>query len=194
MVNKSLYQILGVSKTASDAEIKTAYRKLARTMHPDLNPNDPKAEERFKEVSSAYDILSDKEKRAKYDRGEIDENGRERPGYGFGGFGGSSGFGGGAGRSRRYSSNAGFDFSDIFGEDVFRNFSSGGGFGGSSRSRGSAKGSNINYSLKVSFEDAVLGIEKTLSLANAKKINVKIPSGTIDGQTLRLKGQRNNFV
>ena len=80
------YTLLGVSKNAAQDEIKQAYRKLARKMHPDLNPNDPKAEDKFKEISAAYDILSDPEKRRRYDAGEIDEKGKGRPGYGFGGF------------------------------------------------------------------------------------------------------------
>lgn len=132
------YTLLGVSKSASQEEIKQAYRKLARKMHPDLNPNDPKAEDKFKEISSAYDILSDPEKRKRYDAGEIDENGKERPGFGFGyGSGGpyqnqGAGFEGfnfdfgaaqGAGKKR-----SGFDFfSEMFGgaaaeggEDIFQ--------------------------------------------------------------------------
>ena len=120
------YSVLGVDKTASADEIKQAYRKLARKMHPDLNPNDPKAEDKFKEISAAYDILSDAEKRRRFDAGEIDENGKERAGFGFnpnayanrgqagGGFGGFDfNFGAGQSGGRKRS---GFDFfSDMFG-------------------------------------------------------------------------------
>lgn len=192
------YTLLGVSKSASQEEIKQAYRKLARKMHPDLNPNDPKAEDKFKEISSAYDILSDPEKRKRYDAGEIDENGKERPGFGFGYGGGNpyqgqgAGFEGfnfdfgaaqGAGKKR-----SGFDFfSEMFGgaaenggEDIFSNLRR--------RSR-KMQGENVNYDLTVSFLDAALGKEKEISLPNGKVLNVKIPAGTADKTVLRLKGQ-----
>lgn len=191
------YTLLGVSKTASQDEIKQAYRKLARKMHPDLNPNDPKAEDKFKEISSAYDILSDPEKRKRFDAGEIDENGKERPGFGFG-YGGNpyqgqgSGFEGfnfdfgsaaGAGKKR-----SGFDFfSEMFGganaeggEDIFSNLRR--------RSR-KAPGENVNYDLTVSFLEAALGKDKEIELPNGKVLNVKIPAGTTDKMVLRLKGQ-----
>lgn len=192
------YTLLGVSKSASQEEIKQAYRKLARKMHPDLNPNDPKAEDKFKEISSAYDILSDPEKRKRYDAGEIDENGKERPRFGFGyGSGGpyqnqGAGFEGfnfdfgaaqGAGKKR-----SGFDFfSEMFGgaaaeggEDIFSNLRR--------RSR-KMQGENVNYDLPVSFLDAALGKEKEIALPNGKVLNVKIPAGTADKTVLRLKGQ-----
>lgn len=193
------YTLLGVSKSASQEEIKQAYRKLARKMHPDLNPNDPKAEDKFKEISSAYDILSDPEKRKRFDAGEIDENGKERPGFGFGYGGGNpyQGQGGGfegfnfdfgaaqSGGKKR----SGFDFfSEMFGggasenggEDIFSNLRR--------RSR-KAQGENVNYDLSVSFLDAALGKEKEISLPNGKVLNVKIPAGTADKSVLRLKGQ-----
>jgi DnaJ-class molecular chaperone len=190
MPARDLYKVLGVSKGASQDEIKRSYRKLARSMHPDLNRDDPRAEEKFKEISSAYDILSDKNKRAKYDAGQIDENGRERPGFnsGFGGGSpfGSGGFGGGSPfGSRRTSS---FDFSNIFGDDdIFSSFS--GGRGARSRKPMRAKGANISYKLSVSFEDAVLGATKRLNLTNGKTLEVNVPAGTKTGQVLRLKGQ-----
>ena len=195
------YTLLGVPKTASQEEIKQAYRKLARKMHPDLNPNDPRAEDKFKEISSAYDILSDPEKRKRFDNGEIDENGKERPGYGFGGYGGGNpfgqggnGFGGfnfdfGAGQTRAGGKKrSGFDFfSEMFGgnadggEDIFSNMKR--------RSSSKMQGENINYELSVSFLDAALGKEKEISLANGKVLNVRIPAGTADKAVLRLKGQ-----
>lgn len=210
MPAKNLYSVLGVNKNASKEDIKKAYRKLARTMHPDLNKDDPKAEENFKEISSAYDILSDKDKRAKYDAGQIDENGREKPG--FGGFGSSSGFGGSGFSSRSRSGGfggsnpfggaggAGFDFSSIFGDeaDIFSSFSSSSGFGGRTRnSRTRAKpqkGSNINYKLSISFEDSVLGVTKRVKLTNGKSLEVKVPAGTKTGQVLRLKEQGTRSV
>ena len=195
------YTLLGVSKTASQDEIKQAYRKLARKMHPDMNPNDPKAEDKFKEISSAYDILSDPDKRRRFDSGEIDESGKERPGYGYGSYGGGNPFNGAgngfsgfnfdfgtAGQTRGGRKRSGFDFfSDMFGgatdggEDIFSNMRR--------RSSRKAQGENVNYDLTVSFLDAALGKEKEISLPNGKVLNVKIPAGTADKTILRLKGQ-----
>ena len=179
-MNKNLYDVLGVAKTASEAEIKSAYRKLARKYHPDLNKDDKNAADKFKEVSAAYDILGDKDKRQKYDNNEIDADGKPTGfGAGFGNpFGGASGFG----------KTGGFDFSSLFGDDIMSQFtggagrrSSGFGFGGPQ------KGQDMAYTMNVSFIDAAQGAEKNV-LINGKNINVKIPAGTEDGQTLRLKG------
>ncbi len=192
------YSVLGIDKTASADEIKQAYRKLARKMHPDLNPNDPKAEDKFKEISAAYDILSDAEKRRRFDAGEIDENGKERAGFGFnpnayanrgqagGGFGGFDfNFGAGQAGGRKRS---GFDFfSDMFGggqadgEDIFANMRRG-------RST-KIPGENVNYDLTVSFLEAALGKEKEIVMPNGKRLNIKIPAGSEDKTVLRLKGQ-----
>ena len=195
------YTLLGVSKNATQDEIKQAYRKLARKMHPDLNPNDPKAEDKFKEISGAYDILSDPEKRKRFDAGEIDENGKERPGYGFGGFNpgaggyqthGFEGFNfdfGTGGTSQGGRKRSGFDFfSDIFGAGA------GGGedfFSANKRRGARAKmpGANTNYDLNVTFLEAALGKEKEIKLPSGKVLNVKIPAGATDKMTLRLKGQ-----
>lgn len=185
---KDLYQVLGITKTASEAEIKSAYRKLARKYHPDLNKDDKNAAEKFKEISNAYDILGNAEKRKKYDNNEIDADGKPT---GFGaGFGGSSGsygfngnpFGGGTG----FGSAQGFDFSSIFGEDIFSQFT--GGRGGSRSA--TRKGSDISYNMRVDFLDAAKGAEKQVNLGD-KNINVKIPAGSQSGQTLRLKGLGN---
>ncbi len=142
---RDFYEVLGISKTASDDEIKKAYRKLAKKYHPDLNPDDKTAEQKFKEVSEAYEILSDKEKRSRYDQfghAGVDPN----FGAGAGGYG--SGFGG-------------FDMGDIFG-DIFGGF---GGFGGSrSARRGPKRGTDVSAEITITFEEAVFGCEKEISL------------------------------
>ncbi|HMO76398.1 MAG TPA: DnaJ domain-containing protein, partial [Sphingopyxis sp.] len=148
------YSILGVAKSASEAEIKSAYRKLAKELHPDRNKDNPKAAEKFSDVTKAYDLLSDKTKRAQFDRGEIDADGNPAMpfGYGGGGFrgdqraGAPGGFGG-----------EGVDFSDLF-DGLFGGRGGGGGggpFGGfGGRSAPPQKGANVAYRLSVSFIDA----------------------------------------
>lgn len=188
---KDLYNILGVSKTATEAEIKSAYRKLARKYHPDTNKGDKAAEEKFKEISSAYNILNDKEKRQKYDNNEIDSDGKPT-GFGAGGFGSGQGnpFGDGGFSYTHYGrGNTGsFDFSSLFGEDIFSNLGGGGfqGFEGRTNKR-PQKGQDLSYTMRISFLDSVNGDDKSVNI-NGKNINVKIPAGTVDGQTLRLKG------
>ena len=190
-MNKNLYHVLGVTKDSSESEIKSAYRKLARKYHPDLNKDNKEAAEKFKEISCAYDILGDKEKRKKYDNNEIDCDGKPT-GYGAG-FGGEAYSGNPFGQGGRtyYSTGGGdFDFSSIFGEDIFSQFAGGqggfqGGFAGNSRRP--RKGEDINYTMRIDFLSAVRGDEKNVNI-NGKNINVKIPAGTTDGQTLRLKG------
>lgn len=194
-MNKNLYHVLGVSKEASESEIKSAYRKLARKYHPDLNKDDKTAAEKFKEISCAYDVLGDKEKRKKYDNGEIDCDGKPTGyGAGFGGHAGGNysyggnpfGQGGFSGFRSAGGNGAEFDFSSIFGEDIFSQF--GGAQGGFGRGpRRPRKGEGINYTMQVDFLTAAQGAEKTVSI-NGKSINVKIPAGIENGQTLRLKG------
>ncbi len=194
-MNKDLYEVLGIKKTATTAEIKSAYRKLARKYHPDLNKNDKSAAEKFKEVSAAYDILGSEEKRKKYDNNEIDADGKPT-GFGAGfnpndyasyDFGGANPFGRGF-KSGGFNGAQGFDFSSIFGEDIFSQFTggrtSGAGFSNAPRMQ---KGADVSYNLKVDFLDAANGAEKTLNLSG-KNLNIKIPAGTQNGQTLRLKG------
>ncbi|MBR6355256.1 MAG: DnaJ domain-containing protein [Alphaproteobacteria bacterium] len=190
---KDLYQVLGVTKAATEAEIKSAYRKLARQYHPDLNKDDKSAAEKFKEISNAYDIIGNPEKRTKYDRGEIDDEGKPT-GYGAGFDAGSGGFGGANpfGRGFRRTSTKGFgdqnfDFSSIFGEDIFSQF------GGGTQSARGRKGQDVSYNLRVNFLDAARGGEKQIKLGG-KNINVKIPAGTQSGQTLRLKGMGGDGV
>lgn len=179
------YDALGLTKTATDDEIKKAYRKLVRTSHPDLHPDDAGAEARFKAISAAYELLKDPETRARFDAGEIDGLGAERPqrqyyrdfsdapdnayqqGHGFG---------------------AGADPADIFAE-ILRN---------RGRPRGGsdfeghgfqAAGPDARYSLDVPFLDAVRGSETRITLPDGQSLAVKIPQGTDDGQTLRLRGK-----
>ena len=194
-MDKNLYHVLGVSKDATEAEIKSAYRKLARKYHPDVNKDNKEAADKFKEVSCAYDILGNKEKRQKYDNNEIDAEGKPT-GFGAGGFhGGAYGgnpFGAGGnpfGAEGFQGGGANFDFSSIFGEDIFSQFGGGArGFGASSRRP--RKGDDLAYTMRLDFLSAALGTEKTVMI-QGKSINVKIPAGTTDGQTLRLKGLGN---
>ena len=184
-MSKDLYQILGVSKTASEAEIKSAYRKLARKYHPDLNKDDKAAAEKFKEVSAAYEVLGDKEKRKKYDTGEIDADGKPT---GFGaGFSGENPFTNGQYKTYSSSENPfgaqGFDFSSIFGDDIMSAFTGGArkrsarGANYNPFSGGVApKGQDISYTLDVDFLDVAKGAEKKVNIGS-KSVNVKIPAG-----------------
>lgn len=196
---KDLYDVLGVSRSSSDAEIKSAYRKLARKYHPDLNKDDKAAAEKFKEVSAAYEVLGDKEKRKKYDTGEIDADGKPT---GFGaGFSGENPFTNGQYKTYSSSENPfgaqGFDFSSIFGDDIMSAFTGGArkrsarGTNYNPFSGGVApKGQDISYTLDVDFLDVAKGAEKKVNIGS-KSVNVKIPAGFENGQTLRLKGMGN---
>lgn len=199
-----LYQILGVSKSASAAEIKKAYHKLARTCHPDVAKNDPKAADKFKEISSAYDILGDEKKRQQYDAGEIDDQGKPRAPFGFGA-GGAGGyqqgnpFGGGRTYTYQDMGGAGgfegFNFSDLFGAGGaggFADLFGAMGGRGSSRARSRPMGQDVSYSLTIAFELAMTGGETSVRLANGKQVKVKIPAGITEGATLRLRGQGEN--
>ncbi len=197
-MSRNLYDVLGVGKTASEAEIKSAYRKLARKYHPDLNKDDKTAADKFKEVSNAYDIIGNAEKRKKYDNNEIDEEGKPTGfGAGFGGAGsgfnsyqsyGGNPFNGFSNRGFNGGTQGGFDFSSIFGDDIFSQF---GGAQGSFRQRTAPqRGQDVSYNMRVDFLDAAKGVEKQISL-NGKNINVKIPAGMQSGQTMRLKGLGN---
>ena len=180
------YQLLGVSRTATVAEIKSAYRKLAKKLHPDVNPGRKDIEQRFKDVTAAYDLLSDPVKRKRFDRGEIDAMGNER-GFARGGdpFGGTGG-----GRSRTYhrtfTGGEGDSFGGLGTDDFFAEFfgaQRGGGV------RGSARGSDVTYTLNIPFTQACLGGKQRVTLADRKTIDVNIPPGTEDGDKLRLRGQ-----
>lgn len=192
------YSTLGVNKNASDSDIKRAYRKLAKELHPDLNPNDPAISERFKDVSQAYKILGDKELRGKYDRGEIDASGNERHPFhnqGPGGFG-PGGFGGGGFRRGgfRQGGAGGARFDGASPEDIFSDFSDlFSGFGGRRGTAGSQqrpqKGQDRTFRIAVSFLDAARGTKRRISLPGGKTLDVQIPAGIEDGKQIRLKGQ-----
>lgn len=197
---KDPYATLGVARTASEKDIKSAYRKLAKEFHPDTNTGNPKAAERFNEVTQAYDLLSDKDKRARFDRGEIDGEGN--PAYGgFGGGGGDhrgfrpedfgGGFGGGQGGAE------GIDIGNLF-EGLFGNAGGrggmGGGFGGMGGMGGGGrqappKGGNMTYRLAVSLPDAAIGAPQRLTLSDGKPIDVKLPKGVEEGMQIRLSGK-----
>lgn len=179
------YAILGVSRGANEKDVKSAYRKLAKELHPDRNKDNPKAAERFSEVTRAYDLLSDKDKRAQFDRGEIDVDGNPT-GFGFGGMGGGAG---GGHRGFRADGFEGFqtesaDFGDIF-EGLFGG--RGGGFGG--RTRAAPRGGNVQYRLRVSLPDAATLTNQRITLADGKTIDLRLPAGVEDGTQMRLAGK-----
>jgi DnaJ-class molecular chaperone len=179
------YLELGVARTASTAEIRAAFHKLAKQHHPDQNPGNKASEERFKRVSAAFDVIGDEAKRKKFDRGEIDADGREARGFGGPppGSPGSRGGGGGYGGAQF----DGVDLNDIFG-DMFGG--RGGQRGGNFRPGGfSAKGSDVRANLEIDLEDAILGAKKRISFADGRTLDVSIPAGAAEGQTIRLRGQ-----
>jgi DnaJ-class molecular chaperone len=183
---EDLYSVLGVSKTAKPEDITKAYRKLAKKLHPDLNPGDKAAEEKFKKVTAAYGIIGDEEKRGRYDRGEIDASGQETPQQRY-----YREYAGGA-EGARYRSTAGFEdigaFSDLFG-DLFGERAEMRGAAGARRF--SMRGPDAHYRLDVDFLDAVNGTKTRITLPDGGPLDVTIPPGVADGQVLRLKGKGN---
>lgn len=174
-MDKNLYSVLGVQRSASHDEIRAAYRRLAKEYHPDRNPGNNAAEENFKRVSAAFDVLGDPDKRRKYDAGEIDASGRDT-----GGFYGDPG---GRGGTYRPSDNFG-DFGDIFG-DFFGRTSAppGGGRGFNMR------GMDYRYHLEIEFLEAANGVKKRVLLPEGETLDINVPSGVVQGQVLRLKGK-----
>lgn len=171
------YDMLGVSPSASAADIQKAYRKLAKKLHPDLNPGDKTAEEKFKEVSAAYNLLSDAEKRKRFDNGEIDASGAERPQHQFYRDFANSDDG------HPYASTSGFaDFMDS--DDALAELLRRG-----QRARENRRGEDLHYRLPIDFVDSITGASKRITLPNGGALEVKIPPGLIDGQILRLKGK-----
>lgn len=172
------YDILGVERTADEAAIRSAYRKLAKKHHPDVNPGKADAATRFGEISAAYDLLSDKDKRARFDRGEIDAQGneihrqyyRDAPGH------------------ENYQQAGGFNQEDLeaFFSQAFGNSGRRSDWGATNRPM---RGRDAHYSVTVSFVDAAVGVTRRLSLPDGKTLDVRIPPGTEDGHTLRLRGQ-----
>lgn len=172
---KDPYHILGVQRTDDAAAIRAAYRKLAKTHHPDLNPGKPEAAERFKEISGAYDLLSDAEKRGKFDRGEIDAEGHEvqpeQPFY--------RDFGDSHGRYR----------GDIDAEDLDSLFAQAFGAGAQGSHRFKARGRDAHYTLTIGFLDAANGTTRRIAMPEGRTLDLRIPAGVLDGHRLRLKGQ-----
>jgi len=173
------YEVLGVARTASQDEIKKAYRALAKKLHPDLNPGDKAIEQRFKDVSAAYDLLSDKDRRRQFDAGEIGADGAPRHRGPF---------------RRQYGADAagGFDFGaggiDI--DDLFSDlFGRGRGRGAQARYRPSPKGQDLTFTVSIPFIEAMRGGSRRVSLASGKTLDVNLPPGAEDGQRLRLRGQ-----
>jgi len=155
------YTLLGVSRTATEKQVRSAFLKLAKTSHPDVNPGDKKAEERFKAISSAHDLLSDPARRARFDRGELDASGQEVPPRGYRRPGGDM-------------------------DDILSSMFGGQGRGGAARPR---RGADQRYTLAVSFLDAARGAKQRLVLPSGGNLDVQIPPGMESGQTLRLRGK-----
>ncbi|SLN37418.1 DnaJ C-terminal domain-containing protein [Roseisalinus antarcticus] len=171
------YKALGLTSAATTAEIKKAYRKLVRESHPDLHPDDPGAAGRFKTIAAAYELLKDPETRRRFDAGEIDASGAERPPRQY-----YRDFADATGNP--YAQGRGFS-QEVDPEDIFSEFLRGRG-----RGRGfSAPGADQRYTLEVDFLDAVRGSETRITLPDGKGLAVRIPAGTADGQTLRLRGK-----
>ena len=168
------YDVLGVKKDASQDEIQKAYRGLAKKLHPDLNPGNKQAEEKFKELSAAYDILGDADKRARYDRGEIDASGAERPERHF--------YKDYAESGSHYASDAGFaDFAD---DDFLSQI-----FARQGRGNVRMRGADVHYRLPLDFLDAINGGAQQITLADGSALDLRVPPGTRDGQILRLRGK-----
>ncbi len=186
------YQTLGVTRGASQDEIKAAYRRLAKKFHPDLNPGKPEVERQFKEISSAYDIVGDADKRARFDKGEIDASGNEQRSAAGGGFWRNARSGA---RANANNANADpFAGSPVgAGDDIFDEFirqATKGAAGGRRRSGPRPeRGADATYQLKLDFLEAAAGIKKRVTVPDGKNVDVTIPPGTEDGAKLRLKGQ-----
>lgn len=175
---KDPYEVLGVARTATPDDIRKAYRRLAKKLHPDLNPGDKQAESRFKEVTAANDLLSDPNKRQKFDSGEIDASGSERPRQQY-----YKDFASGAAAGSPYENNSGFaDFGD--GEDLFAEL-----FRRQAGQARRTRGADVHYRLAISFLDAVNGATERLTLPDGGSLDVTIPAGIQEGQTLRLRGK-----
>ncbi len=177
-MDNDLYSILGVRRSASNDDIRRAYRKLAKDLHPDQNSGDKKSEEQFKRVSAAFAILGNPEKRKRYDAGEIDAMGNERANPFYRDYAaGDAGFGAERGGAGQFNAGAG-DFSDIFG-DLFGRRGPSGAF--------TMRGMDYRYNLEISFLEAVNGVKKRVQFPDNETLDISVPSGVETGQTLRLK-------
>ena len=170
------YKVLGVERDVSEADLRTAYRKLAKKLHPDLNPGSSKAEDAFKNVATAYDLLSDPSKRALFDRGEIDASGSERPRQPY--------YRDQAERDAGHPYGGDQGFGDFGGEDIFAQM-----FGRGGRPNLDRPGADARYRLELDFLEAFNGGKRTLTLPDSQALDVTIPPGTRTGQTLRLRGK-----
>ena len=180
MASADPYDLLGVAKSASQKEIQGAYRRLAKKLHPDLNPGDKDAQRKFQEVSAAYDVVGDEDKRARFDRGEIDASGAEQPQRRY-----YRDFADAGAEADPYSRTTGFaDFGDA--DDLLSAF-----FSRSGRRNARTRGDDGHYRLEIDFLDAVNGATRRITLPDGSSLDVVIPPGTRDGQTLRLKGKGN---
>ncbi len=175
------YSTLGIGKSATASEIKSAYRRLAKKYHPDSNANDKAAQEKFADISAAYELLGDKEKRQQFDNGEIDAKGN--PNYqGFNPFGGGATYGAQRGAGG-FTGTVPPGAEDIFSE-IFSGLR-----GGGARARGPVRGRDVSFEVLVSFNEAAKGATRRIAMPNGKQLDVTIPAGVADGQQIRLKGQ-----
>ena len=176
------YTELGVARGSSQEDVRKAFRKLAKDLHPDRNPGDKAAEERFKRVSAAFDIVGDVEKRGKYDRGEIDADGREAPPTAFRGSPGGGG--------SPFSAGGGAPFEGVDLDDILGGMFSARGRGGAGGGRNFAmRGSDVQARLEVELEETISGATRRVSFTDGRGLDVTIPKGATDGQVLRLRGQ-----
>ncbi len=190
---KDPYKLLGLTKSASEKDIRKAYRALAKKYHPDVNPDNPKIAEKFKEISAAYTLLSDKKLKSQYDRGHIDGQGQQRSPFGAGGFGsqgfGTQGFGGTGGRTAGGGHMRGGDMNDLL-QSLFGMQMGGAQMGSMQQPRQRPqKGKDKRYRLKLTLFEALRGGSRKIKAATGTSFSVKIPAAIEDGQSLRLRGK-----